>query len=67
MSRNISPPSRPRSKKITGGRVACTVYLPKQEVDQIDQIVDQDDSSRSQVIARIYYQGKNKNNEPQEG
>ena len=38
MSTNISPQNRSRSKKIEGGRVQCIVYLPKDEVAQIDKV-----------------------------
>ncbi|AZP30595.1 MULTISPECIES: hypothetical protein [Acinetobacter calcoaceticus/baumannii complex] len=58
MSTETSPSNRSRSKKISGGRVACIVYLPKEEVKEIDKEVDETDTSRSSVIARIYYQGK---------
>lgn len=58
MNTNISPPTRSRSKKIEGGRVPCTVYLPKDEVDEIDAVVNATDSSRSRVIAQTYFQGK---------
>lgn len=76
MRSNISPPatetpqtSRTRSKKIGGGRVQCIVYLPKDEVDQIDKTVEATGSSRSHVIAQTYYQGKGsqKNIKKQEG
>lgn len=68
MSTEISPLNHPRSKKIAGGRVACIVYLPKEEVQQIDQTVNSTGSSRSSVIANIYYQGKTKSkNNTQEG
>lgn len=50
--------SRTRSKKIGGGRVQCIVYLPKDEVDQIDETVEATGSSRSHVIAQTYFQGK---------
>lgn len=58
MSTDISPPNKSRAKKVAGGRVGCIVYLPKTEVEAIDKIVDINDSSRSSVIAQIYYQGK---------
>lgn len=58
MSTLNSPQNRPRSKKITGGRVACSIYLPQEEVQEIDAIVDRTGMSRSSVIAKIYYQGK---------
>lgn len=58
MSTLNSPQNRPRSKKITGGRVVCHVYLPKEEVDAIDQIVKKTGMSRSSVIAQAYYLGK---------
>lgn len=62
MRTNISPQNTPlRSKKIEGGRIQCTVYLPKEEVDLIDQIVNTTDSSRSRVIAQTYFQGKTSN------
>lgn len=58
MSTSNSPQNRPRSKKITGGRVQCIVYLPKEEVDAIDKIAKQTDVSRSSIIARTYFLGK---------
>jgi hypothetical protein len=58
MSTLNSPQNRPRSKKITGGRVQCIVYLPKDEVEAIDKVAKQTDVSRSSIIARTYYQGK---------
>lgn len=58
MRTSNSPQNRPRSKKITGGRVACIVYLPKEEVDAIDQITKTTGMSRSSVIAQTYYLGK---------
>ena len=63
MSADISPPNKSRAKKVAGGRVGCIVYLPKKEVEQIDKIVDETDSSRSKVIAQIYFKGKNKQQE----
>ena len=39
MSTETSPSNRSRSKKISGGRVRCIVYLPKQEVEEIDKEV----------------------------
>ena len=62
MSTNISPQNRSRSKKIEGGRVQCILYLPKDEVAKNDKVVDATDSSRSQVIAQTYFQGKTSNN-----
>lgn len=58
MSTSNSPQNRPRAKKITGGRVRCIVYLPKEEVEAIDKIADQTDVSRSSIIAQAYFQGK---------
>ncbi|MEQ1122914.1 hypothetical protein [Acinetobacter seifertii] len=49
MSTETSPSNRSRSKKISGGRVACIVYLPKEEVKEIDKEVDETDTSRSSV------------------
>ncbi len=66
MSTEISPLNRQRSKKIDGGRVSCIVYLPKEEVQQIDQISQSTGLSRSSVIARIYYQGKTESNMQEE-
>lgn len=67
MSTETSPSNRSRSKKINGGRIQCTVYLPKEEVEAIDKEVVETDTSRSSVIARIYYLGKKQtpNNEDQ--
>ncbi|MDI9725442.1 ribbon-helix-helix protein, CopG family [Acinetobacter baumannii] len=67
MSTETSPSNRSRSKKISGGRIPCIVYLPKEEVKAIDKEVEETDSSRSSVIARIYYLGKKQtpNNEDQ--
>ncbi|KAA8734890.1 ribbon-helix-helix protein, CopG family [Acinetobacter qingfengensis] len=62
MSTEISPLNRQRSKKIDGGRVSCIVYLPKEEVRQIDETAKSTGLSRSSVIARIYYQGKEESN-----
>lgn len=45
MSTETSPSNRSRSKKISGGRVACIVYLPKEEVTEIDKEVDETDTS----------------------
>ncbi|MBJ9373734.1 MULTISPECIES: ribbon-helix-helix protein, CopG family [Acinetobacter] len=59
MSKQISPfVTRPRSKKINGGRVRCVVYLPKEEVDELDAIVEKTDMSRSSLIAQTYFVGK---------
>jgi metal-responsive CopG/Arc/MetJ family transcriptional regulator len=58
MSTLNSPQNRPRLKKTTGGRVRCIVYLPKDEVEAIDQIAQQTDVSRSSIIAQAYYLGK---------
>ncbi|WP_180644477.1 ribbon-helix-helix protein, CopG family [Acinetobacter bereziniae] len=59
MSKQISPfATRPRSKKINGGRVRCVVYLPKEEVDELDAIVEKTDMSRSSLIAQTYFVGK---------
>ena len=58
MSTSNSPQNRPRAKKITGGRVPCIVYLPKDEVASIDQIAESTDTSRSSIIAQAYYAGK---------
>ena len=46
MSTHISSSNPSRSKKITGGRVACIVYLPKEEVDEIDKVAEKKDVSR---------------------
>ncbi|RLL33759.1 CopG family transcriptional regulator [Acinetobacter cumulans] len=61
MTTSISPSNKTRSKKLPGGRVRCTVYLPKSEVDCLDQQAEKTDSSRSSLIAQIYYQGKTSN------
>lgn len=58
MSTHISSSNPPRSKKITGGRVACIVYLPKEEVAEIDKITEKKEVSRSSYIAKTYFQGK---------
>lgn len=58
MSTLNSPQNRPRAKKITGGRVRCIVYLPKDEVESIDKIASIADTSRSNIIAQAYYAGK---------
>ncbi|GEM_PF-643653 len=58
MSTKNSPSNRPRSKKITGGRVACIVYFPPEEVAEIDNACEKTGMSRSSVIAQVYYQGK---------
>lgn len=58
MSTSNSPQNRPRSKKITGGRVQCIVYLPKDEVEAIDKVANQTDVSRSSIIAQTYFLGK---------
>lgn len=58
MSTSNSPQNRPRAKKITGGRVRCIVYLPKDEVNAIDKLAKQSDASRSSIIAQAYYLGK---------
>ncbi|ODN55803.1 hypothetical protein A9Z54_16105 [Acinetobacter sp. 51m] len=58
MSTLNSPQNRPRAKKITGGRVRCIVYLPKDEVESIDKIASTADTSRSSIIAQAYYAGK---------
>lgn len=62
MSKKISPSSRPRSKKISGGRIGCIVYLPKEEVADIDAKADIAGMSRSSVISNIYYLGKQSQN-----
>ena len=67
MSTLNSPQNRPRSKKITGGRIPCQVYLPKEEVDAIDKEVDKTGMSRSSLIAQVYYHGKSKQQPKQEG
>jgi len=41
-----------------GGRVRCTVYLPKEEVDALDEKAEKTDMSRSSLIAQTYFQGK---------
>ena len=38
--------------------MACIVYLPKEEVDAIEQITKTTGMSRSSVIAQVYYLGK---------
>lgn len=58
MRTNISPLNRPRSKKITGGRVRCIVYLPKEEVQEIDKNAEEAGMSRSSIISQNYYLGK---------
>lgn len=59
MSTETSPQNhRPRSKKITGGRVRFNVYLPKEEADEINKMVEQTDQSQSSIIAKFYMQGK---------
>ncbi|MGC9660649.1 hypothetical protein BFR77_01050 [Acinetobacter pittii] len=58
MSTNISPLNRPRSKKITSGRVRCIVYLPKEEVQEIDKNAEEAGMSRSSIISQNYYLGK---------
>jgi len=58
MSTNISPLNRHRSNKITGGRVRCIVYLPKEEVKELDKQANQTGMSRSSIISKTYYQGK---------
>ncbi len=62
MSTKISPPNKQRSKKIAGGRVACILYLPPEEVKQIDRVVEQTGMSRSSVISNIYHLGKQSQN-----
>ena len=66
MSTLNSPLNRPRSKKITGGRVPCIVYLPKEEVEAIDKVVHKTGMSRSSIIAQTYYQGQQSNNKDDE-
>ena len=66
MSTSNSPQNRPRAKKITGGRVRCIVYLPKDEVESIDKIAKQSDVSRSSIIAQAYYLGKQTSEENKE-
>lgn len=61
MTTPISPPNRLRSKKMPGGRVRCTVYLPKAEVDALDEKAEKTDMSRSSLIAQTYFQGKTSN------
>lgn len=59
MGTETSPQNhRPRSKKITGGRVRFNVYLPKEEADEINKMVEQTDQSQSSIIAKFYMQGK---------
>lgn len=59
MSKQISPSAtRPRSKKINGGRIRCVVYLPKEEVDELDATAEKTDMSRSSLIAQTYFVGK---------
>ncbi|OTL53955.1 hypothetical protein [Acinetobacter baumannii] len=58
MSTNISPLNRSRSKKITGGRVRCIVYLTKEEVQEIDKNAEKAGMSRSSIISQNYYLGK---------
>lgn len=58
MSTETSPLNRPRSKKITGGRVRCLVYLTKEEVQEIDKIAAEVGMSRSSIISQNYYLGK---------
>lgn len=58
MSTSKSPQNKPRSKKITGGRVQCIVYLPKEEVAAIDKNAEKYDVSRSSIIAQTYFLGK---------
>lgn len=62
MGTKISPPNKQRSKKIAGGRVACILYLPPEEVKQIDRVVEQTGMSRSSVISNIYHLGKQSQN-----
>lgn len=56
-----SPPNKSRSRKMPGGRIRCTVYLPKDEVDSLDQQAEKTDMSRSSLIAQTYFQGKTSN------
>lgn len=65
MSTLSSPLNRLRSKKISGGRVRCIVYFPKSEVEEIDKTADAKGSSRSSIIAQIYYNGKKSSNNKQ--
>ena len=64
MSTETSPQNhRPRSKKITGGRVRFNVYLPKDEADKVNKLAEQTDQSHSSIIAKFYMQGKSNNQE----
>lgn len=61
MSTTNSPANGFRSQKIDGGRVRCVVYLPKQELEEIQKISNATGASQSNVIAQFYFQGKNAN------
>ncbi|OTG61219.1 hypothetical protein B9T36_02115 [Acinetobacter sp. ANC 4204] len=54
-------PTKLRAKKVPGGRVRCTIYLPKAEVDSLDQQAEKTDMSRSNLIVQTYFQGKTSN------
>ncbi|PWB14209.1 hypothetical protein DCO44_09865 [Acinetobacter sp. AM] len=63
MGTETSPQNRPRSKKITGGRVRFNVYLPKEEADAINKLANQTQQSQSSIITKFYLLGKNINQE----
>lgn len=65
MSTNISPLNRQRSNKITGGRARCAVYLPQDELKEIEKISQETGLSQSSVIAKFYFLGK-KNANPEQ-
>jgi len=58
MSTETSPSNRSRSRKISGGRVPCMIYLPKEEVEALDKTAEETGMSRSSIIAQNYFQGK---------
>lgn len=59
MSTSNSPKSNSRLKKLPNGRFQISIYLPIDEIKEIDQISSKNGLSRSSIITQRYFQGKN--------
>ncbi|MFW1924797.1 ribbon-helix-helix protein, CopG family [Acinetobacter ursingii] len=58
MSTQKSPQYQSRAPKLSERRERVIVYLPQSEVNEIDQLAEQTNRSRSSIIGERYSAGK---------
>ncbi|MDG9860982.1 ribbon-helix-helix domain-containing protein [Acinetobacter ursingii] len=58
MSTQKSPQYQSRAPKLSEPRERVLVYLPKSEIEELDQLAKQTNRSRSSIIGERYTAGK---------